>query len=213
MSFFSRSSPPAPQVDALPTESARAQRADRAPQHREVLRARHQPHLRAAAHQPRHQGGRVHLDHGAVGRRQVDAAAHHRHARQRLDRRVLLPRPAGAPARRQGAREAAQAVHRLRLPELSPARSPDRLREPRHPAVVSRHQEVRTREHGLRHPRQVRDRRQEGSLSESALRRPAAARRGRARRHLQPRRSSSRTSRPATCTRARARRSWSCSRS
>ena len=70
---------------------------------------------------------------------------------------------------------------------------------------------VGTREHGLRHPRQVRDRRQEGSLSQPALRRPAAARRGRARGHLQSRRSSSPTSRPATCTRARARRSWSCS--
>ena len=52
----------------------------------------------------RHQGRRVRLDHGAVGRRQVDAAAHHRHARQRLDRRVLLPRSAGAQARRQGSR-------------------------------------------------------------------------------------------------------------
>jgi ABC-type lipoprotein export system ATPase subunit len=37
---------------------------------------------------------------GPVGSRQVDAAPHHRDARQRLDRRVLLPRPAGSPARR-----------------------------------------------------------------------------------------------------------------
>src|SRR5580765_3132633 len=47
-------------------------------------------------HQYRHQGWRVRVDHGAIGRGQVDAAAHHRHARQRLDGRVLLQRPAGA---------------------------------------------------------------------------------------------------------------------
>ena len=46
---------------------------------------------------------------------------------------------------------------------------------------------------------------------ESAVRRPAAAGRRRARRHRQPAGASSPTSRPATCTRRRARRSWSCS--
>ena len=56
------------------------------------------PHVGAAPHHARHQGRRVRLDHGAVGRGQVDAAAHHRHARQRVDRRLLLRRPAGAPA-------------------------------------------------------------------------------------------------------------------
>ena len=35
---------------------------------------------------------------GPSGAGKIDAAAHHRHARQRLDRRVLLPRSAGAQA-------------------------------------------------------------------------------------------------------------------
>ena len=56
--------------------------------------------LRAAAHHARHQAGRVRVDHGAVGRRQVDAAAHPRHARRGVVGRVRLPRPAGAPAER-----------------------------------------------------------------------------------------------------------------
>ena len=37
----------------------------------------------------------------------------------------------------EAARRAAQAAHRLRLPELSPARQPDGVREPRDAAVVS----------------------------------------------------------------------------
>ena len=97
MSFFSRQ--PAPQTDSIPAETALAPNAlIGLRNHRKILRPRHEPDLRAPAHQPRRQGGRVHLDHGAVGRRQVDAAAHHRHARQRVDGRVLLPRSAGAQA-------------------------------------------------------------------------------------------------------------------
>ena len=41
--------------------------------------------LRAAPRVARHQARRVRLDHGPVGRRQVHAAAHPRHARQRVD--------------------------------------------------------------------------------------------------------------------------------
>ena len=44
--------------------------------------------VRPAPHRPRHPGGRVRHHHGPVGRRQVDAARHPRHARRRLDRRV-----------------------------------------------------------------------------------------------------------------------------
>ena len=47
-------------------------------------------------------GGGVRLDHGAVGRGQVHAPAHPRHARQRLGRRVLLPRTAGPHAEPEG---------------------------------------------------------------------------------------------------------------
>ena len=44
----------------------------------------------------------------------------------------------------EAARRAAQAAHRLRVPELSPARQPDGLREPRDPAVVPRRRAARS---------------------------------------------------------------------
>ena len=50
--------------------------------------------------------------------------------------------PVQRSARRSGG--AAQAEHRLRVPELSPARRPDGVREPRHAAVVSRPQDGRS---------------------------------------------------------------------
>ena len=62
---------------------ARRDPTHRAAQHREGLRARRQPDLRPAPGVARHPRGRVRLDHGAVGRRQVDAAAHPRDVRQR----------------------------------------------------------------------------------------------------------------------------------
>ena len=156
MAFFSTVHQPAPQIDALPPDAALAPNALIGLRNIEKSYAHGTSRTYVLRRiNARRERGRVHLDHGAVGRRQVDAAAHHRHARQRVDRRVLLPRSAGAQAGRQGPRAAAQAEHRLRLPELSPARSPDGLREPRHPALLSRHPEVGAREHGLRHPRQV----------------------------------------------------------
>ena len=101
MSFFKSSPAGAAAGRRSPPDAALApQRAHRPAEHREILRPRHQPHLRAAPHQPGYQGGRVRLDHGAVGGRQVHAPAHHRHARLGLDGRVLLPRSAGAQARR-----------------------------------------------------------------------------------------------------------------
>ena len=52
MSFFSRSTQPRRAAGRRPrNRGAGAQRAHRAPQHREVLRARHQPQLRPAPHQ------------------------------------------------------------------------------------------------------------------------------------------------------------------
>ena len=96
-------------------------------------------------HLARLRARRVRLDHGAVGRRQVDAAAHHRHARQRRGpAMLLLPASRCTGSAPKDRARAAQAAHRLRVPELSPARSPHGLREPRHPALVPRHQEVRS---------------------------------------------------------------------
>src|SRR5262249_14356295 len=77
----------------------------------------------------------------------------------------------------------AQEAHRLRVPELSPARQPDRLREPGDPALLSEREPEGSAEHGRRHPRSLSDRRQEGSLSESALGWTTAAGRRGARGH------------------------------
>ena len=72
------------------------------------------------------------------------------------------------------------------FPELSPARQPDRLRESGDSALVSQRQPERSPEYGRRHPRSLPDRRQEGSLSESAVRRTAAAGRRGARGDREP---------------------------
>ncbi len=67
--------------------------------------------LRAPPHHARHQAGRVRVDHGAVRRRQVDAAPHPRHARRRLDRRVRLHGTADSRARaRRSARRSRSAT-------------------------------------------------------------------------------------------------------
>src|SRR5262249_25366291 len=68
----------------------------------------------------------------------------------------------------------AQEAHRLRVPELSPARQPDGLREPGDSALLSKREPERPTEHGRRHSRSLPDRRQKGSLPESALGRPTA---------------------------------------
>ena len=122
--------------------------ADFAPERRKVLSPRRRPHLRAAPRERRHQRGRVRLDHGAVRRRQVDAAAHPRHARQRVVRRVLLHGSAGSSSQSQTAFGTAQEAHRLRVSELPPARQPDGLREPGDSALLSQRQPQGSPEHG-----------------------------------------------------------------
>ena len=79
------------------------------------------------------------------------------------------------------ARRLAQSQHRLRLSKLSPARRSNRLRESRAAAFLSRRQQERSAVNRLRHARSISDRRQEGSLSQSTLRRSAATGRHRAR--------------------------------
>ena len=143
-----------------PAAAARRSRAHRraarpAAQHREGLPARPDHDLRAAPRLARHQGRRVRVDHGPVGRRQVVAAPHPRHARHRLDRRVLVQRRADPRARQEGARRGQQEAHRLRVPELPPARQPDGLREPGRPALLPQHPQAGARQHRLRHPRSV----------------------------------------------------------
>ena len=150
---------------------------------------------------------------GPSGAGKSHAAAHPRHARRGLDRRVLPARPADSRARQEGARRAAEEAHRLRVPELSPARPPDGVREPRHAALLPRREEEGARQHGVRHPRPLPDRRQEGPVSVAALRRPAAAGRRGARAHRQADADPGRRADRQPALRARAARSWSCSSS
>ena len=133
-----------------------------------------------------HQAGRVRVDHGAVGSGEVDAAAHPRHARHRLARRVRAARPADAHAAAERSTRAAEETHRVRVPELSPARQPHGLRKHRGAALLPRRAALAAAEHRRRHAGPVSDRRQEGSVSQSAVRRAAAARRRRARGGRQP---------------------------
>ena len=90
---------------------------------------------------------------------------------------------AGPSLKPEAAGRAPQAAHRLRVSELPPARQPDGVREPRDSAVVSQREPQRAPGHGRRRAGSVSDRREEGSLSESAVGRPAAAGRRRARGH------------------------------
>ncbi len=122
--------------------------ADLNQEHREVVSRRRRTRLRPAPRERGHQGRRVRLDHGAVGRGQIDAPAHPRHARQRVDRRVLLHGPAGPPAQSEAACGAAQEAHRLRVPELPPARQPDGLREPGDSALLPQREPQGSPEHG-----------------------------------------------------------------
>ena len=113
-------------------------------------------------------------------------------------RRTLRPRRDAAPPR----------AHRLRLPVLQPAPDADRRGEHR-AAALDRRREARPGV--LRGPAEARrSHRPPEAPAVGALRRPAAARRDRARARLAARPSSSPTSRPATSTRRRAARSSSC---
>ena len=120
---------------------------------------------------------------GPVGVGQVDADAHPRGARQADVRLGRHRRHRDHDARRQRSDEAAPRAHRLRLPVLQPAA--DARREGEHPAAAHH----RGREAGQRVVRPARlGRRSRGSAVASpggALRRPAAARRNRARAHLE----------------------------
>ena len=82
----------------------------------------------------------------------------------------------GQPVHALGKKERAElqkAAHRLRLPELSPARPPDGLREPRHAALLPRREAEGARQHGVRHARPLPDRREEGPVSRPSC--PAAS--------------------------------------
>ena len=159
-----------------------------APQRREVLPARRQPHLRAAA------------DHRSTSAKASSSRSWGRRAR--ASRRCctssgmldsawtgeydFLDQPVHA-LEPEGARRAAQAVHRVRLPELPPARQPHGLREPRDPALLprtSRGASAQTIVCDMLDRFQIVG--QEGPLPEPALGRPAAARRRGARGHRQP---------------------------
>jgi putative ABC transport system ATP-binding protein len=74
----------------------------------------------------------------------------------------------------EGARRGSQASHRLCLSELPPARRFNGLREPRNSALVSQRQPQGSPKPGGGRPRSVSDRRQKGSISESAVWRPTA---------------------------------------
>ena len=111
----------------------------------------------------------------------------------------------------EGSRRAAEAAHRLRVSELSPARQPDGLREHRAAALLSR----RARSPSVRAPSPACSIASASSPRRISIRisSPADSSSSSAwhARSSPTRRSSSPTSRPATCTRRRVRRSWSCS--
>ena len=65
-------------------------------------------------------------------------------------------------------------IYRVCFSELSPARSSDGIREPRHSVIVPGRQSKRTGEPGLRCSRPVSDCGKEGSVSQSTLGRSAA---------------------------------------
>ena len=156
---------------------------------------------------------RVRRRHRAVGLGQVDADAHPRLPRS-ADVRAVHPRRPGRVADVEGpARRGPQQEDRLRLSGLQPAVAHDGARQRRAAAALRRRQDEDGRaapagDGGADGGRPGRARR---SSSESAVRRPAAARGDRARARSPSRRSCWPTSRPATSTRARASRSWASS--
>ena len=86
------------------------------------------------------------------------------------------------------ARRAAQAAHRLRVPELPPARRPDgRTRTSRCRSRTATSRRASAQSIVRRRARPLPDRRQEGPVPEPALRRPAAAGGRRPRRRRQAR--------------------------
>ena len=81
---------PHPGARAFRRAAARIGHHDYPAKCREVLRSRIWPHLRAAAHQPRNQGGRVPHHHGSLGCRQIYFAQYSGHAGRRLDRGIRI---------------------------------------------------------------------------------------------------------------------------
>ena len=81
------------------------------------------------------------------------------HARCRLVAASITSSISRSTPEAQGSRRAAQAAHRLRVSELSPARRLDRLREPRSAAVVSERRPQGAPGHGGRRARSLSDRR------------------------------------------------------
>ena len=210
MSFFSRSAPA-----AAGTRKHRSRRlADRAAQHRKILRARREPHLGAAPH-----------------RRSTSARASSCRSwarRAPASRRCCTSSACTTASGRANTTSRGQPVHRLSPKDRAKLHKQhigfvfqsyhllDHLTVYENLEVPLSYRDVkkiRSRQHRLRRARSVQHRRQEGPVSEPALRRTAAARRGGARGDRQPEGRSSPTSPPATCTRVRAARSWSSSRS
>jgi hypothetical protein len=83
-----------------------------------------------------HQGGRVRLDHGTVGRPQIYSAARARRARPDVVWRIPVDGTLDPAPPPEGSGRLAEAAHRLRVPELSVGYA-DRIREHRAAVVVS----------------------------------------------------------------------------
>ena len=144
--------------------------------HEDLLHRRSRD-ARPGGHPPRDPARRVHLDCRAVGLRQVDAALDSRPARHADRRQLRAERPVGGGPAALRARARAQPRDRVHLPELQPDRRPDRLRERRAAAHLSRHEVGRAqgaRDGRAREGRHVAPRE---APAEPALRRSAAARR------------------------------------
>ncbi|CAA9488054.1 MAG: ABC transporter, ATP-binding protein, partial [uncultured Solirubrobacteraceae bacterium] len=158
----------------------------RRPRHRAGVRRGELPGSRPAWRGRLVSARLLHRDHGPIGLGQVDAYARPRRAR-RADRRRRRDRR-HAPRRALGPRHDAAAArsHRVRLPELQPPAGAQRRGEHR-PAG-----DHRRRTPGFRLAGEVdqhrRARRSAHASAVGALRRPAAARRGRPRADQPPRR-------------------------
>ena len=111
--------------------------------------------LRPARHQSRSRGRRFRFRHGAVRRREIDSASFVRHARFRLDGRILPQRHRRSSPEAERAHHAAQRADRFRFSKLQPARRPDGLRESRHPAFLSALQQIGARRTRRRHARSL----------------------------------------------------------
>ena len=177
---------------------------------REVVPVRAAPDFRPPPNRAGHQAGRVRLDHGPVGAgKSTLLHIMGMHDRAWSGEYQLLGQPIHQLAA-EGSRRSSRSAHRLRLPELSPARQPDGLREHRAAALLPRRQPSERQSivadvldrFGIvakkdLYPNQLSGGQQQlVGVARAIVANPA---------------SSSPTSRPATCTRRRPRRSWSCS--